>query len=466
MLNAVTVNPSIGTFPIGVTVHGQQTFQHIAILRPPVLGVGGFTIPALPVAIIYAPPQGQLLKNTNTFVDKVTISSTTTVSMANQTDTKTVLAYTKAQLAGKVAGLLTQVAALIAGVGGLETSAGSSVSLINVINGPPGGGTLGGVEGAPGNPKSASLGDTLKAFGAGFSVLGDILDGITDDGNNSNTSSISSQTNNTLTVSVTFSDTYGSEQGKGPGDGDRFVYLENVLALWSNVNGEVALTVLGFSGVGAWSGDTLTADLQKLASGGTATSGLDAKTIQLLLNLDPYFLLRGRSPIVVNTGPALLGPPRFTPLSPENRKGAGTTATGDQFSMAVENISDTSTTNTSKTIQVTDTKPGWLNVLFGTDDNVETTTTVTATNTVTSDQKTDQTVTNTIVMVSVGPSDPYNINLYFDNFSQTIVPVPFDSPVLQGSAGILENQPGSGTQIPTTPVPARPAPGRGAPRIG
>lgn len=138
MLNSQNVNPSVGTFLISVTVHGQLAFQHIAILRPPVLGAGAFTIPALPVAIVFAPPQGQALKNSNTFNDKVTVSTTTTVSISTQTDTKTVQAYTAADLAGKVATLLTQIVGLVAGADAITTTGGGSAGLVNVIGGPPG----------------------------------------------------------------------------------------------------------------------------------------------------------------------------------------------------------------------------------------------------------------------------------------------------------------------------------------
>ncbi len=435
MLNSQNVTPPVENFSIGITVHGQLTYQHIVILRPPVLGVGAFTIPALPVAIIFAPPQGQLGKNSNTFQDKSAVSTTTTVSFVKQTDKKTAQAYTQAELAGKVANLLAQIAAMIAGFSGLETTSGGSPMLINVISGPPGGGTLTGVD-EQSQGKSATLGDTLKAFGSGFALAADILDGFTDANNSSDTSSIITQTNNTMTISMTYTDNYGTEAGKGPGVGDRFLYLEDVRAIWANINGQVGVIVMGYKGVGAWSGDALSADLKALASGGTATSGLDANTIQLLLDLDPYYLVPPvRNIGSVNPGPPLLGLPRFTPMNPLNRNGAGTTANGDSFSLANETITDKSTTNTSKTINVTDAKPGWINVLMGEDD-VETNTTVTVTNTVTSDQKTDETITNTITMMSTGAGDRYNINLYFDNFSQTLVPVSPDSPVLQGSTVI------------------------------
>ena len=105
LLDAPTVTPGVETFSVGITVHGQLTYQHISILRPPVLGVGAFTIPALLVAIVFAPPQGKLGKNSNSFADKVTTTTTTTISVSNQTDTKTAQAYTAADLAGKVAEL-------------------------------------------------------------------------------------------------------------------------------------------------------------------------------------------------------------------------------------------------------------------------------------------------------------------------------------------------------------------------
>ena len=98
------------------------------ILRLPVLGVGGFAIPALPVSIIFAPPQGQLAKNSNSFTDKVTVSTTTTVSISTQTDRKTVQAYTQADLAGKVAGLATQIAGLVTGYGAHHRGSGKRLA--------------------------------------------------------------------------------------------------------------------------------------------------------------------------------------------------------------------------------------------------------------------------------------------------------------------------------------------------
>jgi hypothetical protein len=397
---APPITPPIEPFLLQITFNGQLSFQKIAILRPPVLGVGAFTIPALPVGIIFAPPQGQLAKNSNTFNDTVTTTTTTTVSVSNQNATKTAQAFTPGELAQNVGSTITQLAALGALLPGVSTTAGPA-SLISVISSLFGG-----------QNQSFGLGDVLKLTGSGLTSFNTILTGIAGQITNSSTSSITTTTNNTLSVSVAFSETYGSTAGLGPGEGDRFIYFENVRAVWSNNNGDVGITVLGFDGVAARDGSELIADQQALASGGTATfTNLDANTIAMLLSLDPY-----------NTSNPLFLAPRFTPLSPPNVTGGGTSSTGDAFSLTNENISDTSTTNTSQTINVTDVKPGFIPVLFGSG-NSETTTTVTGTNTVTTDQKTDQKTSNVITFIQTSPTDTYDVNLYFDNLFQMLLAV-------------------------------------------
>lgn len=62
MLNTPHIDPAMSTVPLQLSVSGQISFVYLAIIRPPVLGVGGFTMPALPIGIIFAPPQGVLKK--------------------------------------------------------------------------------------------------------------------------------------------------------------------------------------------------------------------------------------------------------------------------------------------------------------------------------------------------------------------------------------------------------------------
>jgi hypothetical protein len=219
--------------------------------------------------------------------------------------------------------------------------------------------------------------------------------------------------------------------GEGPGAGDRFVVMTNVRAVWSNMNGDVGLTVLGFEGVEALSGAALVQDQQSLSKGGTASlTSLDAQTINMLIALDPYLASRPRTVIVL--GPPVIGPPRFSPLSPARRFSVGGTSSGgDIFSIANETISETKNIKTSASVNITDVKPGWIDVIFGAD-NTETTTTVTITNGVTTDEKSDETITNTVTMFSQGNDDPYDVMMFYDNLFGTLMPVPSNSPLLQG----------------------------------
>lgn len=273
--------------------------------------------------------------------------------------------------------------------------------------------------------------DALKDFGAAAKALSDILTAFGDQTVSSGQTTVTTETDNTITLSDTESDTLGSEQAAGPGVGDRFIYLSNVRAIWLNLHGDVGLSILGFKSVVAYPASALTADLQSLNGGGTATyTGLDLQTIQLLLELDPYYLLGKRVGGIIN-GQPLVGPPRFTPADPVERQGSGTLATGDVFSWANETINETKTVSNNATTSVTDVKPGWMDVIFGAD-NTDTTTTLTITNGATTDDKSDETITNTITMVSQDQNDPYDIQIYYDHLFGTIVPIPTGSPVLQG----------------------------------
>src|SRR6202044_2984186 len=112
-------------------------------------------------------------------------------------------------------------------------------------------------------------------------------------------------------------------------------------------------------------------------------------------------------------------PPRFTPAIPTHRAGTATSSTGDIFSETNETISDTTVKSTNQDVNVTDTKPGWIDVLNGAE-NTDTTTTLTVTNGTTTDSKTDEAITNTITMYSQGPNDPYDMQIYYDQLFGTL----------------------------------------------
>jgi excinuclease ABC subunit C len=96
-----------------VTINGASQFLHIMILRPPVLGVGAFTIPALPITLIYAPPQGKQNKNTASYTDTFTLTRALTSSMTYSKNTKTIQAYTAGDILSKIESAISSVATLV-----------------------------------------------------------------------------------------------------------------------------------------------------------------------------------------------------------------------------------------------------------------------------------------------------------------------------------------------------------------
>lgn len=427
------VDPPLSTVPLQLSVNGQISFIHLAILRPPVLGLGAFTMPALPVAIVFAPPQGALKKNSNALNDKLTITRSMTTSYTSSTQTKTAPAYQTSDILAKIADLATAASVLVGGwpaiavAVGLAAASSSSTTSSSTTDG-------------KNQSTDLTTSDALKDFSSVAKAVSDVLSGFGDQGASSGQTTVTVETDNTFSLAVTQSDTYGSEQGAGPGVGDRFIYLRNVRAIWFNLNGDVGMTILGYDGVLAYAASDLIGDLESLNGGGQATTtGLDVQTLQTLLDLDPYYLLSKRRDSAA-VGPPLVGPPRFTPASPPGRAGDGSLSTGDVFSQSNETISETKTVNTNQTVSVTDVKPGWIDVIFGAD-NTETTTTLTITNGATVDDKSDETITNTITMVSQGDGDTYDIQIYYDQLFGTIVPVPTDSLVLQGVPTPVEVSP-------------------------
>jgi hypothetical protein len=100
------------------------------------------------------------------------------------------------------------------------------------------------------------------------------------------------------------------------------------------LNGQVGFHVLGFDRVAADSVQSLQSDLAATTGGGQNNSGLDAVTLQSLLNMDPF--CEKRKTVVAAIGPPLVGPPRFVPAKPAERSGVGTGAQGDVFTVVYD----------------------------------------------------------------------------------------------------------------------------------
>ncbi len=416
------VSPPVTTFSLTLKAPGHADVSvRLIIVRPPVLGLGAFTIPAVPIALVYAPPQGKQNKNSASYAVTDTFTRTVTTAVTSSTNTKTAQAYSAADLIGKVASSIAAVAAVV-GTGGTGAGAAAGAGAL--------GGILGGLFGSGGSSSSGSSTSTdLKTASSDLEAVADILNAV---GTSTDTSAgtVTSESDHSLTIQVTNMSQYSTAAGQGPGIGDVFVYFYNVRVVWAAVNGEVGIHVLGLDTLAFATAADLLQDQQALKTGGVATTGLDATSIQMLLNLDP-FCVRKPSTIAVEIGPALVGPPRFVPADPAERQGEGTTVT---FSESIDVTSEDKEVQTTTQTNITDVKPSWVSVLFG-GSNVETTTTMTFTTAQTTDTKTDFKVTNSVSLVSQDTTDPFDVLVFTDRTFGTYLYAAKGSYVLQGSAG-------------------------------
>lgn len=424
--DAPNLVPAVTRFDATINFPGHPSIDvSFFALRPPVLGMGAFTLPALPMTIVYAPPQGETKQNKVAYSDAQTLTRTITSSLSTTTSTKTAEAYSPLDLLAKATAAIAAVAAVV-GTGGAAagpTVVGALEQLGEAVFGPIKS-ENDSIAGAVGQAK-----DELTAFGG-------ILQGIPPSTSSSDTVSITTEDDHSVSLSVSDLSQYEAKAGLGPGVGDRIVFLNTVRVVWMAIQGEVDLVILGYDKVTAAAVDDLQADLQALAGGGRSALGLDADTIKYLLGIDPLVQSTGgigHLPIGpgVHFGPPVIGRPRFVPAMPPGRSGTGTGPDGDIFAAAFDTTTDDVDTTTYSHTTIADVKPGWLDVIFGADD-VETTTTTTFTSTQTTDNKSDDKVTTTITLFSEGDTDPYDVKIFYDCTFGTYVVLDADSPLLQG----------------------------------
>ncbi len=390
---------------------GSKTLDiQIRIQRPPCGVAGCFTIPALPTAIVYAPPPGPDMKNVAAYSTSTTISNTISTSVSNGTSTKTATAYSTTDFIDKISGFTGDIANFIAGLlaPGIKTPAVTSAA-------------------APASPASGSSTQTdntindIKSVASGIKLVQDILDGFVASNTQNTTDLTTNTTSNTLVTTDTTTFLQGTQPGLGPGVGDRIGFLLNVTVAWAIIDGELNFTVLGYDGIRSYAVATLNSDLTTLLAGTSEPieTGLDIPTLQNLLKLDP---------LVQNASADVLFPPRFVANIPASIGGSGNDATGDVFTV-IHSVVSTDTTATSEvTTMVKDSKPGWLTALLGIDDNTSTETVTTMTYTSGVANSVGQTITSTLTLFASASEKPNMISLYFDTLFGTFVFLPFMSP--------------------------------------
>jgi hypothetical protein len=400
--------PAVSRFDLVISVPGQPVIPvSVFILRPPVLGMGAFTIEAMPVGVIYAPPQETSNQNFATFSQSHSVSRTITTAISNGSSTKTAPAYTTADLFSNAIGEITALAAVV-GTGGAA-------------------GALGAAAGAAGAATSATAGAT-QALNNGLNLAKTIVSALDPGPQITTSDSLNVESDHSMTLIHTEQTSYKTTPGKGPGIGDRIEYLYNVRAIWMVVNGEVGITVLGAYATIADGADSLIAEKHNLESGGqpTLSPPLSLDGINTVLAADVMVALPPPNTGVGNVAqpPRVVGP-RFLQSNPP--VASGTDADPDTISVTVGVINDTKQVTTTTNQTISDLKPGWASVFFGAADDTDTTTTATLTTTQTVDVNTNDTTTSTLTMFG-----SYDIVLYTDTLYSSYAALDPNSPLLQG----------------------------------
>jgi hypothetical protein len=345
------------------------------IERPPLVSAGAFNIPALPIALVYAPPPGAQNRNYAEYSTSSSISTKVSTSFSSGTSDKTADAYTKVDFLGKTS-------SIVAGIQGLIVAFDETAAFVKQLGG---------------------------AITLGLNVLSGFIDDTT-----TSTTDISTAANgHDLITTDSDTSTIGTPVGLGPGVGDKFVYLRNVKVAWVIANGQISYTVLGHDGIRGFPAQVLVADLGAISSSsGTVTSGpvtsLDEVSLHTLLSLDPF----------INNPSPFLPSPRFVPNDPPSASGNGTDPNGDFFIVKHDVSTVDTATQTTSSVKITDFKPGWLNALFGDQaDHQEDTLIFTSAVQTTTDQQVSATV-----HFFAGPNDPpYIVGLSFDRMFGTFV---------------------------------------------
>ena len=213
ILSASGTGTSPATISIGKAINANFTVScntktytgTLEVGRPPVLGTGIFTLPVLPLAIVYAPPQSanSTMRNTNAFTTAVNQGVAYSTTLTDTVGAK--LALTSGNCADPI----------------MEAQ-----NVANLVK----------------NIPEEDLKEIGTVSSAALTVLGQLFGSAA----YTQVSGISIGNNNTLNVSDTKSQQVTAGLGGGPGLDDAFVYLYNIKLVWVARTNIVELVMLSY----------------------------------------------------------------------------------------------------------------------------------------------------------------------------------------------------------------------------
>jgi hypothetical protein len=297
----------------------------ITISRPVIVGTGAFLIPALPIAIVYEPPQDAGRRNRAVYMSGESVGNTTGTSLKTEnsrTVPVTPTRYVDVQtFRDAITGLATGA-----------TIAGATATALTAV----------------GVGSTSPLGDISSVA---KTVLGLFADALGQASANW-TQGTRTTADYRLTVTAGSGGSLSTGEHLGPGPGDRIVYLRKARLVWLTIDGNVALTLLGSDAV---AGDSV-AYLRRALGGSLSAAEMqrlpDRRVIQELLELDPF---------AVHGPTAPLDPGRFA--LDHTYEGSGLGDTADERTFWHEVQSSDFAANVSFSTRVEDYRSGWLRFL-------------------------------------------------------------------------------------------------------
>jgi hypothetical protein len=361
--------------------------DELMLTRPPILGTGAFRIPALPVLLVYEPPQDSARQNKASLGLTSTLGTSTSISFSGSQSVSTKF-LSAPQLADKFGQAITA----------FQNVTGSTAA----------------------NPFVTAMRDIINALPSG----------------SSSTSGVNTDTSDsTLNVTLTNTQTFPTEAHLGPGRGDVIGYLSNARMVWAVASdGTVFLSFLGADRLVLITAQDLAQRISRLANSaggnperGIASAGPLLGSLQSVLNTDP--LVSGRA---LRDNPRFVGPDEdpnllLIELWP------GTAWTND----VTHRISqDDKRSHQDTTVATQDTSPGFLNVLLpflGSPQNQ--TIEIRSTRSLTKAVSVGQEVRDS-VSLHAEANDHYAVQLYFDRVFGTFA---FESKPV-GTARVIEGR--------------------------
>lgn len=237
----------------------------------------------------------------------------------------------------------------------------------------------------------------------------------------------------TLSVKVSSSQTITTGARGGPGHGDVVVFYKDARVAWGMDAGRVSLTLLDHGPLAMVTVDTLGTDLAAATAGQTApVTGLDAITLSSLIKLDP--MAGSRRPIESILGLSL----------PQSRfiNDARLLVNGGSYAQTMSHtISESDRTSTmTTTTTVKDANSGWLS-LIGIGDPVDDKVTTKVSFGSSRTTSTSNTKTTTLIL-SAASNESYSVDVFYDKIFGTFLSrTPASPPPVFGGVGVLEARP-------------------------